>query len=123
MNFVGAKCGRDGVSCSKVTVVDWIESAAQDSDPHDSPGNFGRELSDDALFQLFETLTCYGRDFNQFHPLLSTPLLQLADLRGIGGIHLRCHDNPGLLRQVRIVFRQLLFDGFEVRDRIAILCR
>ena len=38
MNFVGAECGRNGVCGGEVTVVDGIESAAQDSDPHDSSG-------------------------------------------------------------------------------------
>src|SRR5262252_9772350 len=38
VDFIGTKRGGDGASCSQVTVVDGIEGAAQDSDPHDSPG-------------------------------------------------------------------------------------
>ena len=62
-------------------------------------GNVGRELSDDALFQLFETLTCYRRDFYQIDSPLSTPLLKLSNLRRIGGIHLCCDGDSRLARE------------------------
>src|SRR4029434_2807581 len=38
MNFVGLERGGDRAGRSDVTVVDRIESSAQNSDPHDSPG-------------------------------------------------------------------------------------
>ena len=69
------------------------------------------------MFQLLDTLTCYGSDFSQVDPPLSTPLLLLRT--SLDPRHPALwRPRSGAWKQVRIVFRKFVFDRLEVVYRI-----
>jgi hypothetical protein len=113
MTSFGIESGGDRLSRSEMTVVDRIESSAQNSDPHDSPGT---------AEESFLMMPC----FNSSRPspvteeiLISSirrclqPLLQLAKTGRVRCVHLCPHTRCGAFRQLGIVLGELFLDRLE----------